>query len=99
MLSSDVSYVTPNMRFINTLIAALVIVFLYNILFFQVDLGLGLGVFYILLHVYFFISRNKKTPYFPFAVSSSVLSVLFAFLYALRANPNVQSTNFVSAIF
>lgn len=81
-------------------IAALTLVFvvIYNFLFFRTQPGIGLALQYLLLHTFFYLTKNKQTKNLDFAISSSVVSVSFAFLFAFRSNEIVQFINMLGAL-
>lgn len=80
-------------------LAALVFIVIYNLLFFQTGFGIGTGLLFLTYNFYFFIIRNRQSPNLPFAKTSSVIAVLFAFLYAFRSNNIVQVIDFLAAVF
>ena len=92
------------MKLINLAALALVFVILYNLLFFHVDLGIGNGIFYLLLHIFFFITRNqggyatKNTKNLDYAISSSAIAIIFAFLFSSIGNGFVQFIDVLLAI-
>lgn len=82
-----------------TLLASLVLVALYNLFFFKVSLGIGLGVVVLLVNLYFYQIRESLGKNINNAILASILSILFAFLYGFRDNPIVQAVNLLTAIF
>lgn len=70
------------MKLINLAALALVFVILYNLLLFHVSLGIGNGILFLLLSIFFFIVRNKNTKNLDFAVTGSIVTVFFAFLFS-----------------
>lgn len=83
-----------------TVLAALSFVVLYNIFFFHTGFGIGTGIFFLVLNLYFYFTRDREeSNNFNFALLSSLLSVLFAFLYAFRSNSIVQSIDLITATF
>ena len=79
------------------LLGSLAAVIIYNLLFFQVGLGMGTGLFFLLIHSYLFFTRNKHASIVP-ALVSSIVSVIFAFLLGFRANGEVQFINLIVAL-
>ncbi|MBI2012086.1 hypothetical protein HYS91_04925 [Candidatus Daviesbacteria bacterium] len=78
---------------------ALVFTFLYNLLFYKVQIGIGAGVFIFLLHSYFYLTREKSSKYLSLGIVFSLISITFAFLVGLRANEVVSSINILTSIF
>lgn len=83
----------------NTAIVSLIFVGLYNILFFHTQLGIGTGLLFLALNLYFYLIRNRQSKSIKFAYYSSVVGVIFAFLFALRGNGIVQIADFTTAAF
>ncbi|MBI2338733.1 DUF4173 domain-containing protein [Candidatus Daviesbacteria bacterium] len=83
----------------NTAVAALVFVFVYNILFFQSGWGIGIGIFFLFLNIYFFFTKEQTSRNLNLALFSSVLSILFAFLFSFRGNEIVKFIDLSVAIF
>lgn len=83
----------------NTAIASLIFVGLYNILFFHTSFGIGTGLLFLALNLYFYLTRNKDSKSIKFACYSSIVGTIFAFLFALRGNGIVQIANFTTAAF
>lgn len=83
----------------STAFAALIFVGLYNILFFHVQWGIGLGIFFLFLNSYFFFSKTAENKNLSFALLSSVIGILFAFLFSFRGNEIVQFVDLVAASF
>lgn len=82
------------------LIATALIVAIYNLLFFHIGFGLGTGIIFLILNFYFLILRDKQNPRnLQMALTSSILSTLFAFLISWRDNGIVLTINFLSALF
>lgn len=80
-------------------LAALVFVLIYNLLFFHTSFGIGTGLLFLIINLYFFVIRNPKDPSLPFALTSSTVAVLFGFLFAYRSNIVIQLINFFAAGF
>ncbi|MBI2601396.1 DUF4173 domain-containing protein [Candidatus Daviesbacteria bacterium] len=80
-------------------ISALSFVAFYNLLFFQTSFGIGTGVLFLLLNLYFFINRGKEIKNLGWGISSSVLSTVFGFLIGFRANETVLLINLLTALF
>lgn len=83
----------------NTAIAALIFVLFYNFLFFHTGMGVGTGFLFLALNLYFFFIRNKYSKNLTFAIYSSIVGMLFAFLFSYRNNAIVQLINLCAAIF
>jgi hypothetical protein len=83
----------------NTAFAALIFVTLYNLIFFQSGFGISAGLFFLILNIYFFLSRSTAAGNQNFGLLCSVLSITFAFLFSFRANLVVQLTDFLAAGF
>lgn len=78
-------------------LGSLAVVVFYNLLFFRVGLGIGVGLFFLLIHAYLFFTRNKHANLFP-AITSSIVSILFGFFEGYRANGEVQFLNLLVAL-
>lgn len=76
---------------------ALLFTLAYNLLFFQTQIGIGTGVFFLTLNIYFFLLRNPRTPNLRLALFSSFMSTLFGLLCGFRANEVVRGINLGSA--
>lgn len=79
--------------------AALIFVALYNLLFFHTQPGLGTALLFVFLNIYFFTVRDQSNKNILAGVLASVTSVIFAFLFFLRANGVVQIIDITAAIF
>jgi|SRR3989344_5288313 len=86
------------MKFRNLAALSLGFVFLYNILFFQTGMGLGTGLMFALLNIYFYLTRNKESQNLSYAFASSIAAVIFAFLIAFRDNGVLQMINYLLAL-
>ena len=82
----------------NTAIASLIFVGFYNILFFHTNLGIGTGLLFLALNLYFYLTRDRESKSIKFAYYSSVVGTIFAFLFALRGNDIVQIANFTTCL-
>lgn len=83
----------------NTAIVSLIFVGLYNIFLFQTQPGVSTGLFFLGLHLYFFLTKNKDNKNLRFAYYSSIIATIFAFLFAFRGNGIVQLVNLATATF
>ncbi len=83
----------------NTVLAALIFVTLYNLLFFHTQPGLGTGLLFFFLNVYFFAVKDEKAQNILAAIVSSIISIVFAFLFSFRASGVVQLVDIIAASF
>lgn len=83
----------------NTAILALIFVILYNILFFHTQFGIGTGLLFFAVNLYFFLTKNKENKNTKFGCYSSIIATIFAFLFAFRDNGIVQVVNLGAAMF
>lgn len=79
--------------------AASAIVLLYNLFLYQTNPGFGTALFFLLLNIFFFLSRSLGNGNLTFALVNSALAVVFAVLFAWRGSEVNQLTNFFSASF
>lgn len=70
-------------------------VLLYNILFFQTGMGIGTGLMFLLLNIYFYLTRNTRSQNIDYAIASSAAAVTFAFLIAFRDNEILEMINYL----
>lgn len=82
-----------------TAVAALIFVVLYNLLFFRTQPGIGTGLLFLLLNLYFFTVKDNLARNLFVAVLASIISIIFAFLLSFRANGIVQLIDIAAAIF
>jgi hypothetical protein len=80
-------------------LAAFGFVIVYNLLFYQTPLNLGIGFLFGLLNVYFLIVHDPESQNISLGVVSSVIATLFAFLFAFRANEVTQVIDLLTALF
>lgn len=81
------------------IIASLGFVLVYNLLFFDINLGLGTGFFFLFLNLFYFSIKGRQSNNLSLALISSVSSVAFAFLVGFRANEIFQVINLFLASF
>lgn len=79
--------------------SALILVFFYNLLFFHTSLGVGTGLFFLLLNLFFYLNKVKEGKNLTLGITSSVISTVFAVLVAGRANEVVIFINYLTAVF
>ncbi len=79
-------------------LSALGFVIVYNILFFQTDNGIGTGLLFLILNLFYFLFKKSEAN-INFALVCSLLSTFFGFLMGFRANEIVGLINLLSAIF
>jgi hypothetical protein len=72
------------------LIGSIVFVGIYNFLFYPTLPGVGLGVLFLLIHLYLYLVRHPKTQNLPAAICLSITSITFAAFTGWRANGVVQ---------
>src|SRR3989304_9927257 len=82
-----------------TALAALIFVALYNLLFFHTQPGIGTGLLFLFLNIYFFSVKDNNAKNIFWAVLASATSVIFAFLFSFRANGVVQLIDIITAAF
>lgn len=78
---------------LKAVLAALALTLFYNLFFFKTDLGLGFGVIFLAVNLLFFLQKDKNSKNKNLGVLFSLVSTLFAFLFAFRANEIVQVLN------
>ncbi len=81
------------------LLGSLVFVGLYNILFYPTVLGIGLGLLFLLFHLYLYSVRSQILKSLQLAFLMSILSVVFALLVGIAANGIVQGFDLLIAVF
>ncbi len=74
-------------------------VFLYNLIFFHVSLGLGFGLVILIVNSYFSWVREPSERNLILASLSSFTAIALGFLYAFRANEVVRFIDFDLSIF
>ncbi len=80
-------------------LGSLVFVAVYNLLFFQTDNGVGTGLLFLLLNLFYFLFKKNDSPNINLGISCSILSTVFGFLMGFRANEVVRFINLISAVF
>lgn len=80
-----------------TFTGALIFVALYNLLFFQVQIGLISLVIFSLLNSYFFLTSPKEAKNIGWALTFSLISIAFSLLVPLRASGIIQAIDFLAA--
>ena len=88
-----------NTDFRNILIASLLFIVFYNVLIFHTNPGIRIGIFFGVLQIYLFITRNKKSLNITLGILSSIISTVFAFLFAFRDSEVVQFINGIRQCF
>lgn len=73
-------------------------VFLFNLLFFQTQIGLGTGLMFLFLNIFFYITRNTNLKNLDYALASSATAIIFAFLITIRGNDILQMINYSLAL-
>ncbi len=82
-----------------TIALSALFVVLYNLLFFHTQPGLGTGLLFLFLNLYFFTVKDTNAKNLSVAVLASVVSIIFAFLFILRASGVVQLIDIAAAVF
>jgi hypothetical protein len=72
---------------------------LYNLFFFRSQIGIGLGVIFLILNTTYYLSRDKQAKNTNLGLISAVLSTTFAILISFRNNGVVQFLDFLAASF
>ncbi len=80
------------------LIAAAVFVLIYNLLFYQTQVGVGTGIFFLVLNIIFFLFREKNSKNLIYAITFSILGAIFAFLIGGRASPIISVINLLASL-
>lgn len=82
------------------LLATTAVVVIYNLLFFHIGFGIGTALLVLILNFYYFFLRDRQNSHnLPLALTSSVLSILFALLIGFRDSGLVLVINLLSSIF
>lgn len=81
------------------LLTILVFVLLYNLFFYHVQLGIGMGILVFGLNLFYYLSRNPKSQNTKLALTFSSLASLFGFFFGWRDSGVVQTANFLTASF
>lgn len=81
------------------IIAGLILVVFYNFFFYQIDIGVGVGLFFLILNIIFFASRDQESKNTTLGIISSIFSVLFGFLVGFRSNEILLILNILAALF
>lgn len=79
--------------------AAAIFVVLYNLLFFHTNPGIGTGLVFLFLNLYFFAVKDREAKNIFWAVLASITCIIFAFLLTFRANGIVQFIDLFAAVF
>ncbi|MCR4324332.1 MAG: DUF4173 domain-containing protein [Candidatus Curtissbacteria bacterium] len=82
----------------NIALGAFVLVVFYNLLFYKIPLGLGVGFWFLILNLFFIATAKVDSRRILTGVGFSAASVLFAFLFSLRSNFLVQVVDLVLAV-
>lgn len=80
-------------------LAALIFVVFYNLLFFHTKPGIGTGLLFLFLNIYFFAVKDQETKNIFWAVLASGAGSIFAFLLSFRSNGVVQLIDIIVAVF
>lgn len=83
----------------NLVLLSLGFVLIFNLIFFDTDIGLGTGLLFLFLNLFYFLIKGKESMNLKIALASSVGSVLFAFLVSLRSSEIIQILNLLLASF
>lgn len=79
------------------ILAALLFIFVYNLLFFQTDLGIGTGLLFLFLNIFAYVCKDNNAKNVSLGIIASSLSTVFGFLIGGRANELLQNIDFVLA--
>lgn len=83
----------------NIILVAIIVIIIYNLVLFGSSGGIGNGIFFLLLNLFYFLFKKSNAKNTGLATVASILSVVFGFLMGLHANEIVQNINFFTAIF
>lgn len=84
---------------VKNLLTILVFVLLYNLFFYHVQLGIGMGILVLGLNLFYYLTRNPKAQNRKVALAFSITAVLFGFFFGWRDSGIVQIANFLTASF
>ncbi|MBI2597212.1 DUF4173 domain-containing protein [Candidatus Daviesbacteria bacterium] len=84
---------------VKNLLLILVFVLLYNLFFYHVQPGIGIGVLVFGLNFFYFLTRNPKTKNIKLALVFSAISVIFGSMFGWRDSGVVQISNFIAVSF
>ncbi len=84
---------------IKVLFSAVTLTVLFNFLVFDLNPGIGLSLFLVISNLYFFVLRSGTKENTQRGLVASGVSIIFALLFAVRANGAVQIVNILSAVF
>lgn len=74
-------------------------VLIYNLLFFETNNGIGTGLLFLCLNVFYFLIKAHQSINLRLAVMSSAFAVIFGFLVGFRSNEIIQIMNLITATF
>lgn len=80
------------------ILSSLGFVVIYNLLFFEIDFGVGIGLFFFFLNLFYFFTKDKSTQ-LKKAFTFSVISTVFGLLIGFRSNEILKVLNFILASF
>lgn len=82
-----------------TLTIASVFVLLYNLLFYHIQPGIGMGLLVFALNLYYYLTKDPQSKEVNIALFFSALSTLFGFLFGFRDSGVVQVVNYLGSLF